>query len=97
MAHVAAELGVSRATGYKWWRRWRQEGEPGLSSRSSRPCTSPTCTSAVVERRVLALRHRGVTITVQSRPSRSTAKSPQRSAAPAPPRLAASSGRSRRL
>ena len=58
VAHVAAELGVSRATGYQWWRRWRQEGEAGLTSRSSRPRTSPTRTSAAVERRVLALRSR---------------------------------------
>ena len=58
VAHVAAELGVSRATGYKWWRRWREEGEPGLSSRSSRPRTSPTRTSARLERRVLTLRCR---------------------------------------
>ena len=56
VAHVAAELGVSRATGYKWWRRWREEGQPGLLSRSSRPLTSPTRTSARLERRVLTLR-----------------------------------------
>jgi hypothetical protein len=54
VAHVAAELGVSRATGYKWWRRWREEGPAGLGNRSSRPRTSPTRTSDDVERRVLA-------------------------------------------
>jgi transposase len=26
VAHVAAELGVSCATGYKWWARYRREG-----------------------------------------------------------------------
>jgi transposase InsO family protein len=56
VAHVAAELGVSRATGYKWWRRWRQEGPAGLHSRSSRPRTSPTKTPHDVEQQVLALR-----------------------------------------
>ncbi len=56
VAHVAAELGVSRATGYKWWRRWREEGAAGLRSRSSRPRTSPTRTPEDVEQRVLALR-----------------------------------------
>ena len=56
VAHVAAELGVSRATGYKWWRRWREEGAAGLRSRSSRPRTSPTKTAEEVEQRVLALR-----------------------------------------
>ena len=56
VAHVAAELGVSRATGYKWWRRWREEGAAGLHSRSSRPRTSPTRTSAEIEQQVLELR-----------------------------------------
>src|SRR3712207_4308918 len=56
VAHVAAELGISRATGYKWWRRWQQEGTVGLHSRSSRPHTSPTRTPDDVEQRVLALR-----------------------------------------
>ena len=56
VAHVAAELGVSRATGYKWWRRWREEGAAGLHSRSSCPRTSPTKTPDDVEQQVLALR-----------------------------------------
>ncbi len=56
VAHVAAELGVSRATGYKWWRRWREEGSAGLHSRSSRPRTSPTKTPEDVEQQVLVLR-----------------------------------------
>jgi transposase InsO family protein len=56
VAHVAAELGVSRATGYKWWRRWCEEGHAGLHSRSSRPRTSPSRTADDVEQRVLALR-----------------------------------------
>jgi transposase InsO family protein len=56
VAHVAAELGVSRATGYKWWRRYRQEGTAGLQTRSSRPRSSPRRTAAEVEARVLALR-----------------------------------------
>ena len=41
VAMVATELGVSRATGYKWVRRYRAEGEPGLDDRSSRPRRSP--------------------------------------------------------
>ena len=56
VAHVAAELGVSRATGYKWWRRWREEGAAGLLSRSSRPGSSPNRTPEVIEQQVLALR-----------------------------------------
>ena len=38
---VAGELGVSRATGYKWVRRYRTEGPAGLDDRSSRPHRSP--------------------------------------------------------
>lgn len=37
VAHVAAEMGISRVTAHKWMRRWRAEGEPGLHDRSSRP------------------------------------------------------------
>jgi transposase InsO family protein len=40
-ALVAEELGVSRATVYKWLRRFREEGEEGLLDRSSRPHRSP--------------------------------------------------------
>jgi transposase len=37
VAMVADELGVSRATAYKWLRRFEAEGEDGLLDRSSRP------------------------------------------------------------
>ncbi len=40
-ATVAEQLGISRATGYKWIRRYRVEGLPGLEDRSSRPHHSP--------------------------------------------------------
>jgi transposase InsO family protein len=56
VAHVAAELGVSRATGYKWWARWRTEGPAGLVDRSSRARRIPARTSPQLETRVLALR-----------------------------------------
>lgn len=32
VAHVAAKLGISRATGYKWWRRWQREGVAGAAA-----------------------------------------------------------------
>jgi transposase InsO family protein len=41
VAMVAIELGISRATAYKWLRRYRAEGEAGLLDRSSRPHRSP--------------------------------------------------------
>ncbi|MFF7528592.1 IS481-like element ISStpr1 family transposase [Streptomyces bobili] len=56
VAHVAAEMGISRATAHKWIRRWRSEGESGLRDRSSRPLTTPHRTAAAVEARVCRLR-----------------------------------------
>ena len=57
-AHVAEQLGVSRATVYKWLRRFDQAGQAGLVDRSSRPQRMPTRTPARVEARVLAARRR---------------------------------------
>jgi transposase InsO family protein len=55
---VAEEMNVSRATAYKWWRRWRSEGDDGLRDRSSRPHVCPHRTSVQLERRVISLRQR---------------------------------------
>jgi transposase InsO family protein len=56
VAHVAAEMGISSATAWKWWRRFRLEGDPGLWDRSSRPRRSPHQTPRPLERRVVQLR-----------------------------------------
>ncbi|MCX4805860.1 IS481 family transposase [Streptomyces sp. NBC_01214] len=56
VAHVAAEMGISRPTAHKWVRRWRAEGEAGLADRSSRPRTTPHRTPATVEDHVCRLR-----------------------------------------
>ena len=56
VAHVAAEMGISRPTAHKWIRRWRAEGESGLADRSSRPHTTPHRTTAATEARVCRLR-----------------------------------------
>jgi transposase InsO family protein len=56
VAHVAAEMGVSRPTAHKWWRRWREEGIDGLVDRSSRPHTCPHRTPPRVERQIIRLR-----------------------------------------
>ena len=58
VAHVADELGISRQTAYKWWGRWRREGDAGLVDRSSRPRSCPTRTPRQLERRVEVLRRR---------------------------------------
>jgi transposase len=34
VAHVAEQLGISRATAYKWVRRYQAEGEDGLVDRT---------------------------------------------------------------
>ncbi|MFE5542178.1 IS481 family transposase [Streptomyces sp. NPDC056492] len=56
VAHVAAEMGISRPTAHKWVRRWRAEGEAGLHDRPSRPHTTPHRTPAAVEAQVCRLR-----------------------------------------
>ncbi|KOV32005.1 transposase [Streptomyces sp. H021] len=56
VAHVAAEMCISRATAHKWIRRWRAEGETGLHDRSSRPRRTPHRTPADLEARVCDLR-----------------------------------------
>ncbi|MFJ1581659.1 IS481 family transposase [Streptomyces sp. NPDC088182] len=56
VAHVAAEMGVSRPTAHKWVRRWRAEGDSGLADRPSRPRTTPHRTPVSVEAEVCRLR-----------------------------------------
>jgi transposase InsO family protein len=43
-ADVAATMGISARTGYKWFRRYREEGLAGLRDRSSRPHSMPSLT-----------------------------------------------------
>ncbi|MFD4241423.1 IS481 family transposase [Streptomyces sp. NPDC058525] len=56
VAHVAAEMGISRATAHKWVRRWRVEGDAGLADRSSKPVSTPHRTPANTEADVCRLR-----------------------------------------
>ena len=56
VAHVAAELGVSRQTAYRWVRRFRSGGTDALFDRSSRPSRSPNRTTDDREVAVLAAR-----------------------------------------
>jgi transposase InsO family protein len=56
VAHVVAELGVSRATGHKWLARWRAEGDPGLHDRPSTAHRIPHKTPPQVEEQLCRLR-----------------------------------------
>jgi transposase InsO family protein len=53
---IAAQFSVSRQTVYKWWARWRAEGDAGLWDRSSRPRSCPHQTPGQAERRIVQLR-----------------------------------------
>jgi transposase-like protein len=55
---LCEEFGISRPTGYLWWRRYEQAGLAGISERSRRPKQSPQRTAAELERRVVELRQR---------------------------------------
>ncbi|SDZ51973.1 leucine-zipper of insertion element IS481 [Saccharopolyspora shandongensis] len=52
IAHVAAEMGISRACASKWVNRWRRYGEVGLHDRASTPHTSPNATPPEVIDRI---------------------------------------------
>jgi transposase InsO family protein len=56
VSEIAAQFSVSRQTVYKWWQRWRAEGDAGLGDRSSRPRSCPHQTPMRLERRIEQLR-----------------------------------------
>jgi putative transposase len=51
-------FGISRRTGYKWWRRFKQDGRAGLRDHSRRPHTSPRRTAQRWRQIVQRLRRR---------------------------------------
>ncbi len=57
-AAAAEATGVSRATCYKWVKRYLEEGELGLLDRSSRPGTCPAALGPRAERQILRARRR---------------------------------------
>lgn len=56
IAHVAAEMGISRQTASKWWNRYVDHGEAGLVDRGSMPHHSPHRLTQRTERRIIGLR-----------------------------------------
>ena len=55
---AAEQVGVSRATAYKWLARYRAEGSTGLLDRSSRPRRHPRALAEREIRRILVIRRR---------------------------------------
>jgi transposase InsO family protein len=56
VAHVVKDLGISRATGYKWLARWHAEGDTGLHDRPSTAHRLPAKTPAELETQICVLR-----------------------------------------
>jgi transposase InsO family protein len=57
-SELCRRFGISRKTGYKWRRRYRDEGVAGLADRIRRPEHSPRCSPPAIEEKVLAIRDR---------------------------------------
>ena len=58
VAEVCLRRGISRASYYRYRRRYMQDGLPGLKARSSRPRFSPAQISASLEAEICTLRRR---------------------------------------
>ena len=56
MSGLCSLFGISRDKGYKWLKRYQEEGAEGLDDRSRRPKRSPGRTPDMVEQAVLAVR-----------------------------------------
>lgn len=58
MSRLCRRFGISRPTGYKWLRRYQDEGLDGLSERSRRPDHTPNKTPEDIEDLVVEARRR---------------------------------------
>src|SRR5579871_6515376 len=56
LAALCREFGISRQTGYVWWKRYQQEGLTGVREHSRRPHHSPAQVGRDVVEAVVALR-----------------------------------------
>src|SRR5512142_2664577 len=58
-AEICLAFGISRETGYRWWRRYEEDGLEGLKERSRKPRRSPHATPPdIVERLIEARQQR---------------------------------------
>lgn len=55
-SELCRRFGISRKTGYKWLKRFREAGESGLADRSRRPQHSPLRSAEAVEARIVQTR-----------------------------------------
>ena len=58
MAQLCRQFGITRPTGYRWWRRYLEQGVAGIEERSRRPQHSPRRTAAELEQFVVVERRR---------------------------------------
>ena len=56
MSALCRRFDISRPTGYKWLRRYREEGREGLTERSRRPESSPNKTPAPIAEAICEVR-----------------------------------------
>ena len=56
IAQLCGRFGIARKTGYKWLKRWDEQGDDGLVDQSRRPRRSPGKTTEAVEQEVLKVR-----------------------------------------
>ncbi len=49
ISELCREFGIARKTGYKWVKRFKENGEKGLDDLSRRPQESPSKTSAELQ------------------------------------------------
>ena len=53
---LCREFGITPRTGYKWIKRYQEQGDVGLYDRSRRPKNSPHKSSSILEGTVLKVR-----------------------------------------
>ncbi|HEX4952536.1 MAG TPA: helix-turn-helix domain-containing protein [Thermoanaerobaculia bacterium] len=58
LVELCERYGVSRKTGYKWLRRWEEEGLAGLAERSRAPASCPHRTEERCEQALVVSRRK---------------------------------------